>query len=148
MVMDPKTGALDFELPFRSRTYESVNGACPVVADGAVLLTRRSINPGRGLWTFPGGFVDFGESVTDAAVRETFEESGVLLAHPEGEAAPVALDNPKVADRVAGLRDALNKGERTFLDIVRSERLRLVLDDVHYVGRWITPVGPPRRPGR
>jgi len=43
--------------------------------DGRVLLTRRSINPGRGLWTFPGGFVDFGESVTDAAVRETLEET-------------------------------------------------------------------------
>ena len=47
--------------------------------DGAVLLTRRSINPGIGLWTFPGGFVDFGESVTDAAVRETFEETGLTV---------------------------------------------------------------------
>jgi ADP-ribose pyrophosphatase YjhB (NUDIX family) len=45
--------------------------------DGRVLLTRRSINPGRGLWTFPGGFVDFGEAVTDAALRETFEETGL-----------------------------------------------------------------------
>jgi len=45
--------------------------------DGRVLLTRRSINPGRGLWTYPGGFVDFGESVTDAAVRETLEETGL-----------------------------------------------------------------------
>jgi len=47
--------------------------------DGRVLLTRRSINPGRGLWTFPGGFVDFGESVEDAAVRETFEETGLKV---------------------------------------------------------------------
>jgi ADP-ribose pyrophosphatase YjhB (NUDIX family) len=47
---------------------------------GRVLLTRRSINPGRGLWTYPGGFVDFGETVTDAAVRETLEETGLHVA--------------------------------------------------------------------
>ncbi|MBI4636475.1 MAG: NUDIX hydrolase [Candidatus Rokubacteria bacterium] len=45
--------------------------------EGRIVLTRRSISPGRGLWTFPGGFVDFGETVTDAALRETFEETGL-----------------------------------------------------------------------
>jgi len=48
--------------------------------DGHILLTRRAINPGRGLWTFPGGFVDFGETVTDAALRETYEETGLTVA--------------------------------------------------------------------
>jgi ADP-ribose pyrophosphatase YjhB (NUDIX family) len=47
--------------------------------DGRLLLTRRSIHPGHGLWTFPGGFVDFGESVSDAARRETLEETGLRV---------------------------------------------------------------------
>jgi len=47
--------------------------------DGAILLTRRTINPSRGLWTFPGGYVDYGETVTDAALRETWEETGLKV---------------------------------------------------------------------
>ena len=54
-------------------------GATIPEQDGQVLLTRRSIDPGRGLWTYPGGFVDYGETVTDAAVRETFEETGLKV---------------------------------------------------------------------
>ena len=47
--------------------------------DGHVLLTRRTINPSKGLWTFPGGYVDYGETVTDAAMRETWEETGLRV---------------------------------------------------------------------
>ena len=47
--------------------------------EGRVLLTRRTIQPARGKWTFPGGFVDWGEPVEDGAVRETWEETGLDL---------------------------------------------------------------------
>jgi len=52
---------------------------CTIPEDdaGRVLLTRRTINPSRGRWTYPGGYVDFGETVTDAARRETWEETGL-----------------------------------------------------------------------
>jgi ADP-ribose pyrophosphatase YjhB (NUDIX family) len=54
-----------------------VAAAIPRDADGNVVLLRRGFDPSAGLWTFPGGFVDLGESVAEAAVRETREEIGV-----------------------------------------------------------------------
>ena len=42
-----------------------------------VVLVRRAIEPGYGLWVFPGGYVDQGEAVTAAAIREAREESGL-----------------------------------------------------------------------
>lgn len=46
-------------------------------AQGRVVLIRRAIEPGYGLWVFPGGYVDRGEEVTLAAIREAREESGL-----------------------------------------------------------------------
>ena len=43
--------------------------------DGGVVMVRRSIQPGYGLWVLPGGFVDPGEVVEEAVVRETQEET-------------------------------------------------------------------------
>ncbi len=42
--------------------------------DGKIVLLRRGIEPAYGKWVFPGGFMDRGESVEEAAVRETWEE--------------------------------------------------------------------------
>jgi ADP-ribose pyrophosphatase YjhB (NUDIX family) len=56
-----------------------VAGAIPVDEAGRVILLRRGFDPGRGLWTFPGGFVDLGESVEAAACRETDEELGLAI---------------------------------------------------------------------
>lgn len=44
-----------------------------------VLLVRRSINPRRGLWTLPAGFVDAGEDPVLAARRECLEETGLQV---------------------------------------------------------------------
>ena len=48
--------------------------------DGGVVLLRRGIEPAMGKWVFPGGYVDRGESTTEAAVRETLEESRLEVA--------------------------------------------------------------------
>jgi ADP-ribose pyrophosphatase YjhB (NUDIX family) len=51
-----------------------VAAAIPRDRDGRIWLLRRGFDPGAGLWTFPGGFVDLGESVEQAALREAREE--------------------------------------------------------------------------
>lgn len=52
-------------------------GTIITAADSRLVLVRRAIEPGYGLWVFPGGFVDRGEEVTSAAIREAREESGL-----------------------------------------------------------------------
>ena len=47
--------------------------------NGRVVLLRRGVEPAMGKWVFPGGYVDRGESVQEAAVRETLEESRVRV---------------------------------------------------------------------
>lgn len=56
-----------------------VAGAVCLLDRGVVLL-RRGIEPALGKWVFPGGYVDRGESTVEAAVRETREESNLVVA--------------------------------------------------------------------
>ena len=55
----------------------------PITADGRLVLLRRGIEPGRGAWAQPGGFLEVDETVTEAAVRETFEETGLVVTPGE-----------------------------------------------------------------
>jgi len=79
-----------------------------------------------------------------AAVRECFEEAGVLLArHDDGT--PVAFGDPLVDARIRRYRDQLNAGRSTLLDICAGEHLRLDLAPIHYFAHWLTPRPSPRR---
>ena len=51
----------------------------PMPSHDRIVLVRRAIEPGYGLWVFPGGYVDQGEEVTAAAIREAREESGLEI---------------------------------------------------------------------
>ena len=52
-----------------------VVGCMPEADDGRLLLCRRAIEPRAGFWTMPAGFMENGESVMEAALRETLEEA-------------------------------------------------------------------------
>ncbi len=69
-----------------------------------------------------------------AAIRELFEESGVLLANVDD------LD-----EDLKAARDSLNDGSECWSDFVTRNRLELLCDRLHYFSHWVTPVLQPRR---
>jgi 8-oxo-dGTP pyrophosphatase MutT (NUDIX family) len=134
--------------------------------DGAadVLLMRRHQGSGfvPGAWVFPGGRVDPADSgpalherirglrsapvppapFWTAAVRELFEETGVLLARDgAGAWAPDATESR----RMAALRHDLMEGSATLLDVLESADLTLDLEGTVHAAHWITPVVERRR---
>ena len=56
---------------------------CVVPRDGKVLMIRRGTDQGYGLWGLPGGYVDRGEVVEEAAAREVWEETGLKVVTGE-----------------------------------------------------------------
>jgi 8-oxo-dGTP pyrophosphatase MutT (NUDIX family) len=139
-----------------------------------VFMLRRNLRSDfvGGAYVFPGGAVDphdrhadleaVCEGRTDAeasvqlgidegglafwvaAVRECFEEAGVLLAL-DHTGALVRLDDPAVAARFAEHRAAVDRGERRLVDVCRAEGLRLAVGPMYYFAHWITPEGVIRR---
>ncbi len=82
-----------------------------------------------------------------AALRECFEEAGVLLASPSGASGEEFVDfgDEAVAARFRAHRAALNGSGSDLLQICRLENLVLAADAVHYVSHWITPAAMPKR---
>lgn len=139
-----------------------------------VLMLRRNLLADfvGGAHVFPGGAVDSGDAdpllqglcpgLSDAdasaalgvpsgglaywvaAVRECFEEAGLLFARDAG-GAPLTFSDPDVAARFARHRAALNARQRSFLDVCHAEDLSLAVDSLQYFAHWITPEGSPRR---
>ena len=54
-----------------------------VIRDGRILLVKRGSSPGKGLWAPPGGLVELGETVREAAEREILEETGIAVRAKE-----------------------------------------------------------------
>lgn len=60
-------------------TDPKVGVGVAVVEDGRLLLIKRAMNPERGKWSLPAGFIDQGEDPKDAAAREALEETGLIV---------------------------------------------------------------------
>jgi 8-oxo-dGTP pyrophosphatase MutT (NUDIX family) len=78
-----------------------------------------------------------------AAIREAYEEAGILLAYDaRGE---IVTLNGASAERYHAHRQRLDRGHGDFTALVLEEKLRIAADRLRYFGHWITPVGSPRR---
>ncbi|HWE70862.1 MAG TPA: hypothetical protein VG205_10885 [Acidimicrobiales bacterium] len=145
-----------------------------------ICMLRRNLASAfvAGVYVFPGGAVDPGDYGDDiealcpgrtdaeasaelgidsgglafwvAALRECFEEAGVLLAFRPADddhdkERPLDTTDPASLARFVGYRDALNAGTTRLLDVCRLEGLALDVGPVHYVSHWITPELAPRR---
>jgi 8-oxo-dGTP pyrophosphatase MutT (NUDIX family) len=125
------------------------------------LLMRRHRAAGfvPGAWVFPGGRVEAADADPDlwaenasepqpaagfwaAAVREVFEETGVLLAHSE-DGTPA---RDAASDAALQLwRAALLDDRATLLDVLRDRSLHLAIRNLIHLAHWITPLAEPRR---
>lgn len=130
--------------------------ACTIaMLDGGIVLLKRGIEPQLGKWVFPGGFVDRGEPVQTAAVRETLEEvnlrvslTGILDAYsfPESDVVVVVY----AADVVGGSLEARDESlevhafppEAIPWDELAFESTRAALRD--YIHRFFPRVRVPR----
>ncbi len=110
-----------------------------------VFMLRRTSQAvfGGGMYVFPGERVDDADGAGDeayavAAIRECFEESGVLYARQDET--PVAADHPVFAER-----EAVHEGQ-ALLPLLDRHGLRPATEQMVWIARWLTPKGElPRR---
>jgi len=82
-------------------------------------------------------------TVRVAAIRETFEECGVLLARPRGT--HDLIDASRLESLAARYRDPLQNGDLSMLEMVQTEELELAFDLLVPFAHWITPEFMPKR---
>jgi 8-oxo-dGTP pyrophosphatase MutT (NUDIX family) len=123
-----------------------------------MVVRHHQIDFASGALVFPGGSVDAGDKAIAAelgaaedehlafrvaAIRETFEETGILLARPTGSPDFVSAQRAReVEDRH---RDALNNRKITFAEILAAESLVPAPDLLTPFAHWITPAVLPKR---
>lgn len=90
----------------------------------------------------PAGRTALGVGVRAAALRELFEEAGVLLAY-QGER--MLAVNESNLERFAAYRQAFNERRGSLVEMARAEGLALATDRLHYFAHWVTPEGMPKR---
>ena len=112
-----------------------------------VFMMRRTTKAAfaGGMYVFPGGAVDAEDSSYEiAAIRECFEEAGVLLART-ATGTTVRFDDPVSHERFTDYRHVVHAGERSMTSVLMAENLVAQSDELLWVAHWVTPFGEVRR---
>jgi len=136
--------APEVEVFMMVRHYEiDFNSGALVFPGGSVDKNDKEIIERPELYTGGEGLDAAALSFRIAAIRETFEESGILLARPKGSKALV--DAKRASEIEAAHRADLNDGKITFLQVLTDNGMVLALDELVPYAHWITPEGMPKR---
>jgi 8-oxo-dGTP pyrophosphatase MutT (NUDIX family) len=143
---------------------DSAAGAACNEIEVFMMVRHYQIDFSSGALVFPGGSVDAGDkeiiarpelysggdgldeaalSFRIAAIRETFEESGILVARPRGSKG--LIEGTRAAEIEASHRAALCEGKTSFLNVVAESGVSLALDELVPYAHWITPEGMSKR---
>ena len=134
----------EIEVFMMVRHYEiDFNSGALVFPGGSVDKNDKEIIARSELYTGGEGLDAAGLSFRIAAIRETFEESGILLARPAGSKALV--DAKRASEIEAAHRADLNDRKITFLQVLTDNGMVLALDELVPYAHWITPEGMPKR---
>jgi glyoxylase-like metal-dependent hydrolase (beta-lactamase superfamily II)/8-oxo-dGTP pyrophosphatase MutT (NUDIX family) len=127
---DQNSGAAVFPGGHLDRSDVRAHPLCIGLTDAAASALLRIADGGVNYWV--------------AALRECFEESGLLLA-VDRDGRWADLDSIGDAATVMALRQRLNAGEVDIASVCEQHGWRLVTDRVMYFSHWLTPPGRPKR---
>jgi 8-oxo-dGTP pyrophosphatase MutT (NUDIX family) len=134
--------------------------------DLQVLMVKRhyEIDFASGALVFPGGkaneedadagWSDWTDGTFDgqeqaariSAIREAYEEAGIILARPKSARGPgAALVGQDAVEALQPMRSAVDRREASFLELMKQHDLVLALDTLVHYGHWITPDMMPKR---
>src|SRR3984893_4962415 len=134
----------EIEVFMMVRHYEiDFNSGALVFPGGSVDKNDKEIIARPELYSGGEGLDASGLGFLIAAIRETFEESGILLARPKGSKALV--DAKRAGEIEAAHRSDLNERKVTFLKVLTDNGMMLALDQLGPYAHWITPEGMPKR---
>jgi ADP-ribose pyrophosphatase YjhB (NUDIX family) len=120
---------IDPDRNYPPRPIVAVSAA--IIRDGRILIVQRGRAPARGVHTFPGGVVEIGERLVEAAAREVREETGLVV-----------VPHTLLGHREAIFRDADGRVERHFVILPFAARYvegEVTLNDELIAAYWLEP---------